>query len=108
MKLNNPFSNDTRNHYLYNNFTCWECGGNGSGSGGGLELHHIYGRISASPLNSAPLCHSCHSKVGHTYEEHQRYLQKTLRFFLSEGYQLNEEDNIFLETVKKDLLGIVI
>ena len=93
--------------YLYNNYECWECGTNGSASGG-IELHHIYGRISASALNSAPLCHGCHSKVGHSYEEHQRYLQKTIRFLLSQGYQLTDDDNVFLETVKKDLLGLVV
>lgn len=109
MKLRNPFSDYVRQLYLYNCYTCWECGGNGSGSGGGgIELHHIYGRVSASALNSAPLCHTCHSKVGHTYEEHQRYLQKTIQFLLSQGYQLTDEDNAFLESVKKDLLGIVV
>jgi len=108
MNLRNPFPLSVRNLYVYNCWTCWECGGNGSGSAGGIELHHIYGRMSASALNSAPLCHTCHSKVGHTYEEHQKYLQKTIRFLLSEGYQLTEVDNIFLETVSKDLLGIVV
>jgi hypothetical protein len=109
MQLNNPFPNEVRWLYLYNCFECWQCGGNGNGSGGGgIELHHIYGRMSASALNSAPLCHSCHTKVLHTYEEHQRYLQKTIRFLLSQGYKLTDEDNAFLERVKKDLLGIVV
>lgn len=108
MELRKPFPLNVRLLYLYNNYECWECGGNGSSGGGGIELHHIYGRISASVLNSAPLCHTCHSKVLHTYEEHQRYLQKTIRFMLSQGYILTPIDNLFLETVKNDLLGLVI
>jgi hypothetical protein len=107
MQLKNNFPDYVRNLYLYNSWECWGCSGNGSNNGG-ISLHHIYGRISASALNSAPLCHTCHSKVGHTYEEHQRYLQKTIKFMLSQGYQLQKIDNDFLEYVKKDLLGIVV
>jgi len=104
MKLQNPFPQQVRLMYLYNSYTCWECGGNGSQSGG-MELHHIWGRVSGSALNSAPLCKECHSHIGHTVEEQQNYLRKTIIFLLSQGYILNKEDNDFLELVKKDLRG---
>lgn len=106
MQLNNPFPDEVRWLYLYNNYECWECGGNGSSGGGGIELHHIWGRVSASALNSAPLCHECHSHVGHTYEEHQKYFKKTMKFLISQGYQLTPIDLAFLERVKNDLLGL--
>lgn len=107
MKLRNPFPDEVRLLYLYNCFECWICGGNGSQSGG-IELHHIWGRISGSALNSAPLCKACHARVGHTREEHQMLLRKTIKFLLSEGYKLTKVDDDFLEMVKEDLRGFTI
>lgn len=106
MILNNPFPLQVRLLYLYNNYECWECGSNGQYQGG-IELHHIWGRISASALNSAPLCKECHSHVHHSREEHQRLLRKTIRFLVSQGYKLNDIDNQFLEAVQNDLQGFV-
>lgn len=48
MQLRNPFSSATR--LLFDVWICWKCGGNGQQKGG-LELHHIVGRSSNSPLN---------------------------------------------------------
>jgi len=107
MQLNNPFPLEVRCHYLYNNYECWICGSNGSHCGG-IELHHIWGRISASALNSAPLCKECHSHIGHTREERQGLLRKTIRFLVSQGYTLLPIDNEFLELVKNDLRYFVL
>jgi len=105
MILKNPFSTNTRCLYLYNNYECWICGTNGSHCGG-MEIHHIWGRISASALNSSPLCKMCHSHIGHTRYERIDLLKKTIAFLLSQGYKLQEEDNQFLEIIKDDLRGI--
>lgn len=107
MYLKNPFPLEVRLLYLYNSYECWDCGGNGSNSGG-IELHHIWGRISASALNSAPMCKECHNKIGHTREEHQRLLRKTIYFLSSQGYKLKPIDDEFLETVQNDLLGFTV
>ena len=105
MFLKNSFSLETRCHYLYNNYECWICGTNGSHCGG-LELHHIFGRVSASALNSAPLCKKCHSHIGHTRYEHIDLLGKTIAFLISQGYKLQQEDHDFMEMIKNDLRGI--
>lgn len=64
---------------------------------GGLELHHIFGRISSSALNSALLCGYCHKHVGHTQEEQHKYLRITILFLSKEGYKLKQEDEDFLQ-----------
>jgi len=101
MKLDNPFPLEVRLLYLYN-YACWECGQNGSRSGG-LELHHIWGRISASALNSAPLCKLCHVHILHTQEEHLRLFKKTINYLSKEKYKLLRIDEDFLEIIKNDL-----
>lgn len=108
MKLDHPFSNETRHLYLYS-WKCWECGCNGQ-TRGGLELHHIYGRVSSCALNSAPLCKVCHNRVGHTREEHQKYLRITIEFLAKEGYKLKPEDNAFLDelSTQGELRGFVL
>lgn len=107
MKLNNPFPQEVRLLYLYNAYECWQCGSNGTNDGG-IELHHIWGRISPSALNSSPLCKKCHSKVGHSREEHLSLLKKTIDFLSSQGYVLTQTDNEFLELIKNDLRGFVL
>ena len=94
MDLQNPFSIETRCIFMYT-WECWLCGENGQRSGG-LELHHIFSRISASPLNAAILCKLCHSHIGHTIEEEQTLLRKTINFLVKEHYKLTEKDEQFL------------
>lgn len=94
MKLDHPFSNETRHLYL-GVWRCWECGSNGQ-TRGGLELHHIFGRVSSSALNSAPLCKVCHNKIGHSREEQQKYLRLTIEYLVSIHYKLKPEDDAFL------------
>jgi DNA-directed RNA polymerase subunit RPC12/RpoP len=92
MKLNNPFSQDTRNIFLYI-YACFDCGR----SDRGLSLHHIKGRISNSPINAIPLCLDCHSKVGHTQDEEQRYFKLTLQFLVKEKYTYTLDDIVFYQ-----------
>lgn len=72
-----------------------------------MELHHIWGRISDSALNAAPLCRKCHDLVTHKPEEHRALLKKTIRFLKGEQYKLVGRDLkfLFLERVRKELAG---
>lgn len=98
MQLQNPFPYEVRLLYLYV-FACFQCGR----SNGGIELHHIWGRISGSALNACPLCKTCHNKISHNLNEHLRLFQINMNFLIDENYKLVERDNLFLELVKKDL-----
>jgi len=95
MKLKNQFTQDTRNLYLYRN-DCDICGQNGTDCGG-LEIHHIIGRKSNSPLNVSILCKKDHSQVGHTRDEEQKLFAKNLQFLFKEDYVINAEDMEFLK-----------
>lgn len=95
MHLQNPFSQDTRNLFLYE-YSCWTCGR----SDKGLELHHIKSRISNSPLNAYLICTECHSHANHSQEEESKYLQTTLRFLLREQYELTPKDIDFYQQNK--------
>lgn len=90
MILQNPFSDDVRLIYLYS-YECWICKENGTRSGG-IELHHILGRVSDSVLNSAPLCKFCHDHIGHSFEEEKDLLQKTIRYLVRHGYTFTDKD----------------
>lgn len=106
MDLAYPFSNETRWLYLYA-YSCWMCGSNGT-MRGGLELHHIYGRKSDSPFNSALLCGFCHRGISHNRQEHITLMQKTIEFLAKSGYgKLTKEDErFFFEVAGLDILGI--
>jgi len=99
--LRNPFPVEVRLLFLYN-FTCWACGRSSSN----LELHHIWGRISASVLNAAPLCRKCHDAVRDTPEERRGFMSKTIAWVSPQGYRLLPHDLDFLECVKNDLAGL--
>lgn len=103
MELRNPFSIDTRQLY-WGIWYCWICGSNGNGRGG-LELHHIRGRISASALNSALLCHECHSGMNHNQEEERMLFLKTLKFLHSQRYIFTQADLVFMEENKERLFS---
>jgi hypothetical protein len=91
MKLSNPFSQNTRNLFLYE-YSCWTCGR----SDKGLELHHIKGRESNSPLNAYLICTECHSHANHSQEEEKEYLQTTMIFLLKQNYKFTNLDKEFL------------
>lgn len=94
MKLQNRFSNETRWLFHDVRFVCFLCGKNGQDCGG-IELHHIVGRSSDSPLNAAPICKKCHAHIGHTDKEQAFLLQTTIRHHMRNDYQLTVEDVIF-------------
>lgn len=87
MILKNNFSLKTRFLYLYE-YGCFDC----LRSDKGLELHHIKGRISSSPLNSFLICKECHAHCGHSQKEEAKYLQTTLRWLLRKQYTLTRDD----------------
>lgn len=103
MYLKNPFSTDTRFLFL-GVWTCWVCGENGTQKGG-LELHHIRGRSSASPLNAALVCKECHEHLNHNQKEEQRLFFRTMRFLKSIGYVLTSVDMYFMEDNKQRLFS---
>jgi len=103
MYLKNPFTSDTRLLFI-GVWSCWKCGRNGTDRGG-LELHHIVGRSSSSPLNAALLCHECHVTILHTQEEEAALFFKTMRFLKAINYQLTSQDMYFIEDNKHRLLS---
>lgn len=100
MNLANPFPTEVRNLFLYV-YGCFKCGR----SGLGLELHHIWGRVSSSALNACPLCPACHTAILHTPEEHRALLAIVIGFLSESGYRLNANDEAFLAYVQNDLSG---
>lgn len=103
MQLANPFPIDVRKQYL-GIWACWICGRNGSDRGG-LELHHIMGRISDSILNSALLCKVCHEHMNHNQAEEQYLFFLTLKFVKSIGWWLTEKDIAFMNEHKERLFS---
>lgn len=104
MKLANPFPSFVRELFR-DQWACWWCGSNGSDCGG-LELNHIYGRISGSALNASLLCKCCHAKVVHNREEHRDLLRKAITYLTSIGYKLRPVDDEFLYMVKTDVVDL--
>lgn len=106
MKLKNPFTIETRELFrdVHN---CWQCHSNGQESNNtGLELHHIYGRISASAFNASPLCGNCHRQVTHTSKERVYLVVKTINFLRKKGYSIQQEDVDFLASTGRDIKNI--
>jgi len=92
MKLKNPFSDETRELYFWN-YACWSCGKNNN-----LELDHIQGRESNSPLNAYLNCRACHSAKN--TKDNGKRLQKALEFLALSNYQFTEKDVAFYEKYK--------
>lgn len=93
MNLKNPFSQKTRHLYLYE-YGCWICGR----SDKGLELHHIFGRVSSSPYNGALLCIECHGHMGHDDIEQDTLLKLACEFLARMNYVADLRDKRFLST----------
>src|ERR1041385_6945253 len=94
MKLKNPFSLRIRLLYM-DVWSCWLCGLNGQNRGG-LSIHHIRGRISASIFNSSLLCGYCHEHMGHSEEEERMIFLITLKWIYNIKYMPLPEDYEFL------------
>lgn len=103
--MNNDFTPQTRELFDSGGYVrCWECGKNNADC-----LHHILGRVSNSPYNSAPLnnfqCHQPEGRKGlgalSSQDVIKKYLTKTKKFLDSIGYSPNKKDLEFLEKYKK-------
>ncbi len=99
MNLKFPFPEEVRNLYLYT-YSCCLCGSNQM-----LELRHILGRISDSAFNSAVVCHECHSKMGHSTEEHQRVFNKSVVVLHEIGFNPEQKDIDFLIKYQKEMIS---
>lgn len=84
MLLNNPFPQEVRELFR-GVWECWECGQNGTDTGG-LEIHHITGRDSCSAFNASVLCKKCHEKKNHNHKEEQFLFFITQKFLKAIGY----------------------
>jgi hypothetical protein len=93
--LKHPFSNETRELYRYTHH-CVLCGRNGI-SAGGVELNHIWGRVSSSPFNASLLCHECHTHIGHSREEHAKLFTLNSIYLSKIGYKPNQDDMQFID-----------
>lgn len=105
MKLSNPFPDEVRNLFLYAH-ACLLCGSNGN-ERGGLELNHIFGRVSGSAYNASLLCHECHSHIGHSKEEHAKLFILNTKFLVEIGYRVTEEDKIFIDSYVIPLYPVI-
>lgn len=103
MKLSNPFPQSVRLLYL-GHWECFKCGSNGTNRGG-LEIHHILGRVSGSAFNSSCLCHYCHTSILHNRETHRFLFGKLLRFLYNIRYKPIQDDFIFLRNNYNDLVS---
>jgi len=105
MKLKYDFPPKVRLLYLYHT-ACFLCGSNGSDCGG-LEIHHILGRVSDSAFNSSCLCRCCHAKMVHNQQEHREVFAHTFEFLRSSrlrgDFLPTEYDWWFLEKHLREL-----
>lgn len=93
MKLRNDFTDLTRALFTFEH-SCWICGSNQ-----GCELHHILGRVSASPFNACVLCRACHEKA--VMLNKVKLLRIAIRFCIREGYEPTKKDILFYQNNKK-------
>ena len=93
--LLNPFTERTRELFIWN-YSCWQCWKSKP-----LTLHHIYKRISNSPLNACPICQDCHEKGDiHSAEKREKYLTKTIKFLKEQDYKMTKKDIEFLSKIQ--------
>lgn len=88
----NKFTDEQRKEFAFVK-NCFDCG-----KAGGLELHHIFGRVSNSVFNAYPICRKCHQKgsVG-SWEQSKLKFLDIFEFLHKEGYKPNKKDMVFLE-----------
>lgn len=63
-----------------------------------LEDHHIYGRVSSSPLNGIRVCKECHDSK--SFMDSNELLDTSIKFWSQQGYSLIENDWNFLKRFK--------
>lgn len=103
MQLQFPFPSEVRNLYLYKQYCCL-CNSNGN-ERGGLELHHVLGRVSDSAFNSAVLCKVCHDHIGHSRLEHHLIFSKSFPILYTTGFKPLEKDLEFLRINWDELIS---
>jgi hypothetical protein len=86
--MKNNFSEETRLLFMYCK-RCWNCGNTP------VELHHILGRVSNSPLNCYVICPKCHYDHGIDKNKKSAWLVQTLKFLLREQYEFTQKDLLF-------------
>lgn len=92
--LKNNFSESTRFLFTQIPQFCYNCGINYP-----LELHHICGRVTNSPLNGSLLCHNCHEKgTVHYFYSREELLRQTFFNLIVNGYELSTKDLDFIES----------
>lgn len=96
MKLDNPFPIEVRKLFM-DVWKCWNCGENGTRTGG-LELHHILGRVSYSAFNAAPLCQRCHSHMRQGFDHAEPLFLKTVGHLYNIQYRPSDYDLNFIQT----------
>lgn len=103
--MKNNFSQKTRDLFDFGGWSMdWEDGRNDADS-----LHHIFGRVSNSPYNAAPLNNiRNHQPEGrkylpaiHSFEARKKYLSKTKKHLDSIDYTPNEDDLEFINKHKE-------
>ena len=95
MKLKNNFTSKTRTLFM-DVYGCSKCGSNQM-----VELDHIFGRLSNSPLNASPVCRECHQdKVESRMKGKLMQLGWTLKHLVKGGYDLQRKDYIFLKDIR--------
>lgn len=87
MNLQNPFPPHVRSLYMFV-FACFNC----TRSDKGLELHHIFGRVSSAAFNAIPLCRVCHAAVTNSHEERSHFFFLNIEYLLHQQYQPTQND----------------
>ena len=101
----NDFTQETKMLWE-DNYTCWNCQRNNV-----VDFHHIVHRhnkndnCESSPLNVAHLCRKCHQMGDiHSREKQIKYLNRTVNYLYSIGYELQDMDFRFLEKYKLEYI----
>ena len=106
MGSKNDFDRDLLRKWFGYNYVCWFCGKNHWDC-----FHHILGRTSNSILNAAPLNNSeCHIDIHSQLRSRKNttiLLDKTIKYLLSNGYVLDENDKKFIEKNKRYYVSIL-
>lgn len=103
------FDEETRNLNVFHPY-CRKCNRNTE-----CSLHHIYGRISKSAINSILLCGECHREAdrfnritgikGTPFRKELLKLQ--LKFLVEQQYRFNDDDKEFLTVIQQDIIDIL-
>jgi len=92
-----PFNQEEVSRWFGDCYECWWCGENGWDAGHHINNHNKY---NDSLLNYAPLHnHKCHIDIHPKLkrrENVEKLLQKTMSYLLSEGYEFNDTDRMFV------------